>query len=91
MQLEKSLINKNPKLAEHISALRNNFSNGENLNAEDYALERRHARNIMLDRLKKKKFSAERNSFLKIFSKPSISQKKEFLDGLAPLWGLRSP
>lgn len=54
MQLEKSLISKNPKLAEHISALRNNFSNGENLNAEDYALERRHARNIMLDRLKKK-------------------------------------
>lgn len=77
MQLEKSLISKNPKLAEHISALRNSFSNGGNLNAEDYDIERRHARNIMLDRLKKKKKgNAERNSSLKIFSKPTISQKK---------------
>lgn len=55
MQLEKSLINKNPKLAEHISGLRNSFSNGENLNTEDFDVEKRHARNIMLNTLKKKK------------------------------------
>lgn len=77
MQLEKSLINKNPKLAEHISGLRNSFSNGENLNTEDFDVEKRHARNIMLDTLKKKKKgNAERNSSLKIFSKLTVSQKK---------------
>lgn len=51
--MKKGLINKNPKLAKHISALRNSFSSDENLNAENYAVERRYARNIMLDRHKK--------------------------------------